>query len=400
MNALNTPEIISNNFIVRLFLLVTSFFMASANTYAEINWNPPDFQYYDHQGKTMEGTDLSAFNVGYDIRGYANSLLDSRMKRWFEQHNIQNGDVTWYNNIPYVSPNDPNYGYAYFDLFMPTGVDLNKIPLVVYYHGGGFVLNSELKVSTTPLIELVKNEKYAVASVHYPLLNTLQMLQCRSGVLPTMEQARQFILKIKQHEAKFKIDRNKVVVAGNSAGAMTSLYIATHPDAASKVLGVALIDVQSSMAVADLKEIFGFSYGNPWIPKRITSSSTLNMSRPLNNLGLDEIQLSIMRDECPPNSGLNLSNRISSSTPPVWIYQRFPNWDWAGPLTGLNIALHHPKFAKIIVDKLNQFGVPVSYRYFEQNNQLASTIPFNSDGSSITFEPDFNPFIKGIFSRQ
>jgi para-nitrobenzyl esterase len=122
-----------------------------------------------------------------------------------------------------------------FHLFLP---DTSKsYPLVVFIHGGGFTGGTPDEVLNNYLIKA--NLKYclekgvAFASIGYRLINkTGSGTQDTIGVIKCLNDSKRAIQFIRYHANELKIIPEKIALTGVSAGAGTSLWLATRSDMA------------------------------------------------------------------------------------------------------------------------------------------------------------------------
>src|ERR1043165_8800991 len=126
----------------------------------------------------------------------------------------------------YVSIPDIVYvtaqGYqAKLDLYRPTSAA--PAPVVVFIHGGGWVAGTKEQVAlgTLPFMEM----GFAVVNVEYRL--------AKNSLAPAAVEDCLCVLHwLGRHAQEFKLDLNKVVVSGASAGAHRALTTAMIPTAA------------------------------------------------------------------------------------------------------------------------------------------------------------------------
>lgn len=117
------------------------------------------------------------------------------------------------------------------DLFLPEAETNAVIPLVIYVHGGGFSTGN--RTGGHNLGRFLKEQNVAVASISYTLYMKDKSFSC-DGHLPEKIKAIQLAANqiwlsteffLKNHD-KFTIDREKIFVAGSSAGAEAALHAA------------------------------------------------------------------------------------------------------------------------------------------------------------------------------
>jgi acetyl esterase/lipase len=117
-----------------------------------------------------------------------------------------------------------------FDIWLP---DSNTpTGLVIYTHGGGFTSGDKDFVYSvqsggawdfpTDISFLLQNN-IAFATIRYTYLNNTGETE---GVKKPMSDIRRALQYIRSRASDFNIDKGKIILAGNSAGAGTSLWIA------------------------------------------------------------------------------------------------------------------------------------------------------------------------------
>lgn len=112
------------------------------------------------------------------------------------------------------------------DVYSPVGDAVSSRPLFLLIHGGAFYYEDKADPEYVALCNYFASRGYVAASINY-----------RMGFLPTKEatskagyravqDAHAAIRFLAQQKQRFKIDPNRVFVAGNSAGAITALNLA------------------------------------------------------------------------------------------------------------------------------------------------------------------------------
>lgn len=143
--------------------------------------------------------------------------------------------ATFTPDIPY-GPGDLNK----LDLFLPTCDE--PTPLVIYVHGGGFTSGAKEKVyePNEDSIRTYLAECIAFASVDYTLLDVpstatpadLEVAAKQGGVRTPMLDVARALQFLRYHADELNLRADDVVLAGDSAGAGTSLWLGTHDDLA------------------------------------------------------------------------------------------------------------------------------------------------------------------------
>ncbi|MFW6370526.1 MAG: alpha/beta hydrolase, partial [Bacteroidota bacterium] len=117
------------------------------------------------------------------------------------------------------------------DLFLPDNPENEKLPLLIYVHGGGFSQGN--RASGHNLCSFLADSGFAAASITYTLYMKGKSFSC-DGILSEKVKAIQFAAsQLYQATAflidmadNFNIDTSSVFIAGSSAGAETVLQAA------------------------------------------------------------------------------------------------------------------------------------------------------------------------------
>jgi len=181
-----------------------------------------------------------------------------------------------------------------FDIWMPHSN--TPTGLVIYVHGGGFSSGDKDFVYAVQSggawdfpadIRYLLQNNIAFATIRYTLLKSTGETD---GVKKPMSDVRRALQYIKHRSGDFNIDENKIILAGNSAGAGTSLWIALNNDFAdpqnndpvlresSRVRGVVARETQSSYNIEDrwVNDVF-VDYNLTW--SEILSNETGNIQK-------------------------------------------------------------------------------------------------------------------------
>ena len=132
-------------------------------------------------------------------------------------------------NIPY---DNIEINRQAFHLFLPDAE--GTYPLVIYIHGGGFTGGSRDKVfvdgALQESLQYFLENGVAFISIGYRLLNSNGPDE--EGVIKSLRDSKRALQFIRYHAAELKIDPERIALMGGSAGAGTSLWLATKPDMA------------------------------------------------------------------------------------------------------------------------------------------------------------------------
>ncbi|NDH00657.1 MAG: alpha/beta hydrolase [Opitutae bacterium] len=167
-------------------------------------------------------------------------------------------------------PPSPTYANIAYDQYERTKVDFWQAegkgprPLMVFIHGGGWSQGSKDKTSGKNIETCLANG-ISVASVGYRLTS--------EAILPApVHDAARAIQFLRSKAKEWKINKNKIVLTGGSAGGCTSVWLACHDDLANpnskdpverESTRVQGISVRGAQTAIDPKLI------EPWIGKNV-----------------------------------------------------------------------------------------------------------------------------------
>ncbi len=181
-----------------------------------------------------------------------------------------------------------------FDIWLPNSN--TPTGLVVYVHGGGFTSGDKDFVYAVQSggawdfptdIRFLLQNNIAFATIRYTYLNNTGETE---GVKKPMSDVRRAIQYIRSRSTDFNIEKSKIILAGNSAGAGTSLWIAFNSDVAnatssdlvlresSRVKGVVARETQASYNIEDrwVKDVF-VDYAVTW--SQVLANETGNIQK-------------------------------------------------------------------------------------------------------------------------
>ena len=258
----------------------------------------------------------------------------------------------------------------------PTG-------LVIYVHGGGFTSTAQDKDYVyepqkggqwdfpSDIISFL-NQGVAFATVRYTLLEEFEIEQ--EGVKKPMNDVRRALQYIRYRAEDFNIDKEKVVLAGNSAGAGTSLWIAFNNDMAdtgsadpvlqesTRVKGVAVRETQSSYNIEDrwINDVF-VDYEITWNDFADANQSKIGQIYGVSTMAeYNTPEIDTYRDE------VDMLSLFTADDPAIWVDNT--RRDVVEPTTD-EIANHHAFHARELkeradflgVENISYFGNPIIY---------------------------------------
>lgn len=254
-----------------------------------------------------------------------------------------------------------------FDIWLPGSN--TPTGLVIYVHGGGFTSGDKDFVYAVQSggawdfpsdIRFLLQNNIAVATIRYTLLSPAGETE---GIRKPMGDVRRALQYIRYRATDFNIDKSKIILAGNSAGAGTSLWIAFNNDFAnalsndpvlresSRVKGVVARETQSSYNIEDrwVNDVFA-DYSLTW--SEILANETGNIQK---IYGVS----STAQYESPAidayRAEVDMLALLSVDDPEIWINNTLR--DVVHPYSAPEISSHHAFHARELKERADAIGV-------------------------------------------
>ena len=113
------------------------------------------------------------------------------------------------------------------DAYMPPDSDTrDKRPVVVVMHGGGFTGGDKQDKDQVRYAYELSTRGYAVVTINYRLTGDAWTWVSQKELFDAQEDFRAAIRYVRSVADDYKLDSDKVIISGDSAGAMTSLFVA------------------------------------------------------------------------------------------------------------------------------------------------------------------------------
>lgn len=249
-----------------------------------------------------------------------------------------------------------------FDIFLPNAD--NPTGLLIYIHGGGFtsgdknVLYDRDDLVETTIALLANN--MAVATINYRLLVENE----EEGVLKSLNDSRRALQYIRSRNEDFNIDKDNIVLAGGSAGAGTSLWIAVNDEMSdasnidpvlhesTRVKGIAITQTQSSYDIEGRWINDVFVDFNTTFEELLSVQSEERLFRFYGVSSLEEYQSQEI-DEY--RNRVDMLNMITADDPEIWAESI--STPVVVPTTS-GIANHHAFHVREIKERADAVGVP------------------------------------------
>jgi acetyl esterase/lipase len=110
------------------------------------------------------------------------------------------------------------------DLYQPTGDQQARRPAIVWVHGGGFTSGSKANMAGDATAFAKRG--YVTVSIDY----RLQTGNIGQAIADAQHDAQAAVRWLRRYAEQYRIDVNRIAIGGSSAGAITALYVANHPE--------------------------------------------------------------------------------------------------------------------------------------------------------------------------
>jgi acetyl esterase len=221
-------------------------------------------------------------------------------------------------------------------------------PLVVYFHGGGFVNGGKEAARGTDLLKWSLEAGVSFASVSYQYT--------KDGVhLPVpMQDGARAVQFLRSKAREWNLDSGRVAAYGVSAGAGIALWIAFHDDLADRRSADPVARQSSRLTVAG--SINGqISYDPHLFQKLLGPSPDLAMLASIH--GVSDMESPEAQRSFDASSPLTL---LTGDDPPVFTYYRYE----LGPVpAGGPGYVHNPKFGVVLKERMNALGIECEFRH-------------------------------------
>lgn len=247
------------------------------------------------------------------------------------------------------------------DIFVQRAIP--NAPLVIYIHGGGFIGGSRNTAYSGQSAEIAKtlSEGYSFATIDYRLLAEVDP----DGVRKPLADAARALQFVRYHAEALHLDPARIAVQGGSAGAGTSLWLATHDDLAdpisadpiarmsTRVVAAAASNTQSTYDVLRWQEIILDPFGlaiEPFIAEYELEQRMASF------YGVTSLADLALPDTVLYRADVDMIGMMSSDDPPIFVESDHAS----GEPRSEGELLHHPLHAKAVHDHAGAVGIPVT----------------------------------------
>lgn len=261
-----------------------------------------------------------------------------------------------------------------FDIFMPESN--TPTALVFYIHGGGFVSGDKDFAYSVQKngawdfpsdIRTFLTNNIAFASIRYSLFENNET----EGVLKPMNDVRRALQYLRAHATEFNIDKDKIVLTGNSAGAGTSLWIGLNNDMKDEsnsdpvlrestlVKGIAIRNTQATYNLDKWETDIFIDFG---IDLEALANSNNGFEKTVKQVyGIDDISEYNSASTNQYKQDVDMLALMDANDPELWVENvLFANGD---PNGDKNIMNHHPYHARELKEQADAVGLPIVAYY-------------------------------------
>ena len=139
------------------------------------------------------------------------------------------------------------------DILLPENSELNGI--VVFFHGGSFQRGDKADIFDdflTETIESILDNNIALVSANYTFINSSES----SGVISALKDGTSVISFIKKNSEILSLPKNKIILAGVSAGAGIAQWNGFRESSNNQIQGILALAAQSTYDLYQWKNIF------------------------------------------------------------------------------------------------------------------------------------------------
>jgi acetyl esterase/lipase len=227
-------------------------------------------------------------------------------------------------------------------------------PLIVFIHGGGFVGGDKSKKLSTAAIREALDGGAAFMSINYRFRE-------HAPIQDILRDAARAIQFVRANAARFHIDPKRIASFGSSAGAGTSLWLATHDDLAdpksadpvlrqsSRLSAAGSLNGQATYDMREWERVI-FPFKPEWLKGEAEGPQFYHFK---SEADYDTEQGKRIRADC------SMLGLLTADDPPIYLSCSQPD----GEPTNRGHLLHHPRHAQVTERRCKELGIPVTAVY-------------------------------------
>tara|TARA_B110000014_G_C20008296_1_gene522700 strand:+ start:70 stop:1017 length:948 start_codon:yes stop_codon:yes gene_type:complete len=237
------------------------------------------------------------------------------------------------------------------DILLPQNPKLNGV--VIFFHGGGFERGDKADVFDDFLnntIESILNKNIALVSANYTFIDT----PGTEGVISALKDGTSVISFIKNNSEILQLPKNKIILAGVSAGAGIAQWNGFRESSNDQIEGVLALAAQSTYDLYQWENIF-----------QDFSLEDMRIRFP----DMEETYIKFYNGE-PSKEGLkylDYRSEMDSQDPPLYIYNPINSQDYINSegTIDFNVLYHSFRHGDYLREKAIEVGQEFSGAYQE-----------------------------------
>lgn len=274
---------------------------------------------------------------------------------------------------------DVAYGDAernLLDIYLPACSE--PTPLVIFIHGGGFILGDKSTMGHAERVEEIEQflqSCIAYATINYTLLaipffeEGLSAAADQGGIQTSLNDAARALQFLRYYHDSLNIDPNNVALFGVSAGAGASLWLGTHDDMAdpnnadpilresTRVKAVGAISTQSTYDFLRWESIL-LPFLSP-LEEQLGGTDIVSVSLGLGagnflltGMGIASFEALHSPENAAYRANIDMLSLMDASDAPFFVYNRYLGLDIL-----LNSFLHHGLHAVALKNRADEVGL-------------------------------------------
>lgn len=254
-------------------------------------------------------------------------------------------DVSFFKNVSYG-----NKERNKLDLFLPNEGPINGF--VIFFHGGSFQFGSKEDLYDDRfnyILKSVLNNKIGVANAEYSFITESHS----KGVFTSLTDGAKAINFIRQNSSTLRVPKNKLVLAGVSAGAGIAQWNGFREETNSEIKGIVALYAQSTYDLNKWEDIF--------------YQFNLDSVREVNT-EIEDMFTQFYGGEYTTKKALALDfiSEIDADDPSLYVYNPVYEDDiFYRDSLDLNVLFHSFKHADLLRKKATEVGLNYSGAYQE-----------------------------------
>jgi len=252
------------------------------------------------------------------------------------------------------------------DIFFDESAS-EPLPLVIYIHGGAFVVGEKEYLydeNSMVLVESLLDQGVAVANFSYRLMDEIETV----GVHKSLYDTAHALQYLRYYAKTFNIDPDRIAIYGHSAGAGAAMWLGAHDDLADKtsddpvrrmstrISGFAALETQATYDIQRWVDDVFLEYNLDVLG----AAALFGLEQMLQNFyGLESLDDFDNPDIVAYREDVDLMGLMDASDPPMFVRNQMS--DLVAPWEDISRfdLFHHPFHAREAIDAGKAAGMDV-----------------------------------------